>query len=67
MSLLLSLEQRDIERECWTIFPERAREGHRQTDEHWNRFKGNVGETSEREGGAHMCFPEHVDTILNLN
>jgi len=24
----------------------------RQSDGHWNRFKGNVGETSERRGGA---------------
>ena len=32
---------------------ERTREGHRQSDEHY-RFKGNVGETSERRGGACM-------------
>ena len=25
----------------------------------------NVGETSERRGGAHMGFTEHIDTILN--
>ena len=30
------------------IFLERAREGHCQSDEHWNCFKGNVGETAER-------------------
>ena len=41
---------------------ERTREGHRQSDEHWNRFKGNVGETSERRGGAHMGFSERIDT-----
>ena len=29
-----------------------------------NRFKGNVGETSERGSGAHMDFFEHIDTIL---
>ena len=34
-------------------------------DEHWNRFKGNVGETSERRGGAYVGFPECIDTILN--
>ena len=34
-------------------------------DEHWNRFKGNVGETSERRGGAHMGFSERIDIILN--
>ena len=33
----------------------------------WNRFKGNVGETSERRGGAHKIidFSERIDTILN--
>ena len=31
---------------------EGTREGHRQSDEHQNHFKGNVGETSERRGGA---------------
>ena len=47
------------------IFPERTREGHRQSDKHYNHFKGNNGETSERCGGAHMGFSEHLDTILN--
>ena len=47
------------------IFLERTREGHRQSDEHWNRFKDNVGETSERWGGAHVGFPKHTDTSLN--
>ena len=31
----------------------------------WHCFKGNVGKTSERQGGAHMGFSEHTDTILN--
>ena len=44
---------------------ERTREGHRQSDEHWNRFKGDAGETSERRGGANMGFCESIDTILN--
>ena len=44
---------------------ERKREGHRQSDEHWNRFKGDVGETSERRGEAHMGFSERIDIILN--
>ena len=48
------------------ILLERTREGHHQSDEHWNRFKGNVGETSERRGGAHMgiicvCVRGRVD------
>ena len=35
------------------------------SDEHWNCFKGNVGETSERRGGAHMGFSERIDTTFN--
>ena len=59
------LEERGVERrKRETIFLERTREGHRQADEHWNRFKGNVGETSERPDGAHMGFSERMDTIL---
>ena len=27
-----------------------------RSDEHWNRFKGNIGETSERRGGAHNLW-----------
>ena len=49
--------------EALTIFLERTREGHRQSDEHWNCFKGNIGETSERWGGAHMGFSERIDII----
>ena len=30
-----------------------------------NRFKGNPGETSEKRSGAHMAFPERVETVLN--
>ena len=30
-----------------------------------NSFKGDVGETSERRGGAHMGFSERIDTTLN--
>ena len=30
-----------------------------------NGLKGNVGETSERQGGAHMGFSERIDTVLN--
>ena len=38
---------------------------HRQSDEHWNCFKVNVGESSESQGGAHMGSSEHIDSILN--
>ena len=44
---------------------ERTREGHRQSDEHWNCFTDNTRETSERRGGAHMGFSETIDTTLN--
>ena len=47
------------------IFLERMREGYRQVDQYWNHFKADVGETSERRGGVHMGFSEHIDTILN--
>ena len=47
------------------IFLERTREGHRQSDEHWNRFKGNLEETFERRIGAHVGISDRTDTILN--
>ena len=47
------------------IFLERMKDGRRRSDEHWNRFKGNVGETSERRGGAHLGFSVRIDTILS--
>ena len=49
------------------IFLERTREGRRQSDEHWNRFKGDDGETSDRRDGAHVGFSERIDTVLKLN
>ena len=36
----------------------------RQSDEHWNCFRGNVGEASERRGRSHMGFSERTDTIV---
>ena len=47
------------------IILERTREGHRQSDELWNRFKGDVGEISETRDGAHIGFSERIDTVLN--
>ena len=47
------------------IFLDRTREGHRQSDEHYNCFKDKVGETSERRDGAHMGFSERINTILS--
>ena len=46
-------------------FLERTRKRHRQSDEPWKCFKGNVGEASERRDGAHMGFSELIYTILN--
>ena len=60
------LEERGVERGNARRSSLKGRdEGHRQSDEHWKRFKGNVGETSEGWGGAHMGFSERIDTILN--
>ena len=53
------------ERKRSTIFLKRMKECHRQSGEHWNCFKGNIGETFERRGGAHMDFFERLNTILN--
>ena len=46
-----------------TIFPERTREGHRQSDEQWDRFKGVIGETSATR--IIMGFSECIETLLN--
>ena len=54
--------ERRGKRKRYTIFLERTREGHHQSDEH---FKGEVGETSERRGGAHMGFSKRTNTILS--
>ena len=43
----------------------RMRIGHSQSDQHWNCFKGNAGEISERRSGADMGFSERKDTTLN--
>ena len=36
-----------------------------QSDKNWNCFKGNTGETSERQGGVHVGFTERIDIVLN--
>ena len=60
---LLQREQavRLLKQSLGDIFFEGTREGPPQSDEHWNRFKGVVGETSERWGGAHMGFSERIE------
>jgi len=40
------------------MFLERTKEGHCQSHEHWDSFKGNVGKTFERRGRAHKDFSE---------
>ena len=37
----------------------KGREGHRQSDEHWHCFKGNVGETSEMRVQRFWAFRAH--------
>ena len=58
---------------------ERTRKGHRQSDKHWNCFKGNTGEILkdeveciyiyiEREREREMGFGKCIDpAILKLN
>ena len=48
--------ERRGKRKRLTIFLEVTREGHRQSDERFNCFKGNVGETSEGRGGGNIGF-----------
>ena len=38
---------------------------HCESYEHWNSFKGDVGETSVKQDGVHMGFSTRTDTILN--
>ena len=61
------LEERSVERGSTKRSSLKGREGHRQSDEYWNRFNGNVGETSDRRDEAHMGFSERTDTILNYS
>ena len=49
----------------WSSLKGRERAIVNQTNTGWNPFKANVGDTSERRGGAHMGFSERIDTILN--
>ena len=55
------LEERGVERGS----ARRSSLKGRQSDEHWNRFNGNFGETSERRSAVHMGFSEPIDTVLN--
>ena len=60
------LEERGVERgSARRSSLKGMRAGHHQSDEHWNFFKGDSGETSDRWDGAHMGFSERIDTILN--
>ena len=47
------LEEKGEERGSARQSSLKGREDHRQSDEHCDCFKGNVGETSERRDGAH--------------
>ena len=37
----------------------RTRDGHRQSDKHWNCFKGTVGETAERTDRQNSGILKH--------
>ena len=63
---LITWEKRHQNRKCSKIFLQTMRKGQHQSDQHrncWSGTVGNTGKTSERWGGVHMGFPEHVDTI----
>ena len=52
------LEERGVERgSARRSSFDRTREGHRQSDEHWNCFKGKVEETPERRMERIWAFP----------
>ena len=43
----------------------RQTESHRQSDKHWNYFKGKVGDIAERiRSGPHTGFSERIDNLL---
>ena len=56
--------RREIEKALGHFLPKESIMGH-NSDEHWNCFKGNVGETSDRRVGAHLGFFDHTETSLN--
>ena len=52
-----------------TIFLQRTRKDHHQSDKQWNCFRGNAGRTSERRGEARNYYrgfsAERSHTVLN--
>ena len=57
------LEEKGVERASASRSSfKRTREGHCQSDEHWNCFSGTSG---KRLGGAHMGFSERINAFLN--
>ena len=62
------LKERGVEKGSGRHFhPPRSRTICVQQDRYWHRFKGNLGETAERRGGARMGLSERNDAILSLN
>ena len=61
MTPLVARRERRGKRKRLTTFLERTREGHHQSDEHWNCFKGNVGKLYLlRDRVEYMwAFPAH--------
>ena len=57
--------ERRGKRKRFTIFFKRKREGHRQSVEHWNCFKGNVGETAERLSAYGLYWAHRYHLELN--
>ena len=50
------LEERGVERGSTQQSPLKGQVGYCQSDEHWSHFIDNVGETFERQGGAHSLW-----------
>ena len=53
-------ERRGKRKHCM-IFLERMRKGNCQSDKQWNCFKGNFGETSERQDGLFQVHRYHLE------
>ena len=64
--IIICLERSVEKRQRSTTYLERMRQGYCQSEQHWNCFKSNTGETSERWGGVHMwpSRPKWVKVLL---
>ena len=59
------LEERGVKRGSAWWSSLKLQKGHHQSDQYWHCFKDNMVKTPERQGGAHIGFPQHIDIIMN--